>query len=101
MGAVGRLVTAAVAGGATSSLNAAIGVGLNAAYLTLEAMILYSCSAYPGSDNVTFTTNQLKQISGANSAAIEWTPKVRHSECGQAVDLNHGSDVMLTWQSTN
>jgi len=94
------LVTASVAGGTTSSLNAAIGVGLNAAYLTLEAMILYSCSAYPQSNNVTFTANQLKQSSGADSAAIEWTPKVRHSECGQAVQV-HNDDVMLTWQSTN
>lgn len=37
---------------------------MDAAYATAEAMIMYSCGAYPASNGTAFTDNQLMDLDG-------------------------------------
>ena len=77
---------------------------LNAAYITLEAMICYSCKAYPDTPKTTFSSNVLFDSEGKRVpigvAPYTWTPMARHTECGQqAVPASDGSgDVSLRFR---
>eukprot|EP00947_MAST-08B_sp_MAST-8B-sp1_P005757 g5757.t1 len=85
-----------------SKYTAALGssVKINAAYLTLEGMVIYNCQSYPAGGGTEFTANVLKDGSGA-SVQPRWTPMVRHSECGQGVQVGSGDGaVMLKYDST-
>ena len=74
---------------------------LNAAYITLEMMICYSCAAFPTTSQTTFSANTLLDGAGqripVGVAPHLWTPMARHTECGQqAVPATDGSgDVSL------
>jgi len=82
-----------------SSIDATLSVKLDAAYCTLEAMIVYNCGVYPHSNGTTFSNNQLKDTSGA-TVTPSWTPMVRHSECGQHVTTGNSGDVTLHYDAT-
>ena len=71
---------------------------LNSAYLTVEAMIIYSCAAYPSSGSVTFSANALTDRTGS-SLSPTWRPMIRHSECQQTVTT--GTDVVISWNPNN
>lgn len=71
----------------------------NAAYLTLENMITYSCQAFPESGSITFENNILKDRSG-NGLKPQWTSLLRHTECNQQVKINSDGSVSLTWDIT-
>ena len=72
-------------------------IQINAAYCTVEGMIIYSCDAYPQGNATAFTKNKLTDSTGA-SVNPQWTPVVRHSECGQHVTTGPGAgDVVLHW----
>ena len=53
---------------------------INAAYLTLEGMIIYACTSYPQNDGIEFTDNILTDGNG-KSVTPSWTPEIRHTEC--------------------
>ena len=67
---------------------------INAAYATVEGMIIYDCHAYPTNDGINFTQNNLSLGDGTKVTA-SWTPEVRHSECGQKVTSTSNGDVYL------
>eukprot|EP01062_Namystynia_karyoxenos_P069194 TRINITY_DN6464_c0_g1_i2.p1 TRINITY_DN6464_c0_g1~~TRINITY_DN6464_c0_g1_i2.p1 ORF type:complete len:181 (+),score=58.42 TRINITY_DN6464_c0_g1_i2:362-904(+) len=71
---------------------------IDAAYLTLEMMVCYSCKAYPQSGSVAFTRNELRDRS-MQPLPQRWVKEVRHSECGQAVDIA-ASEVTLSWKTS-
>jgi hypothetical protein len=71
----------------------------NAAYLTLENMITYSCQAFPASGAITFENNILKDRSG-NGLKPQWKSLLRHTECNQQVKINSDDSVSLTWDTT-
>jgi len=83
--------------GAISKYSTTLGVDVDAAYLTVEAMILYKCSAYPPGNGTLFTQNILKDKAG-RKVTPSWTPEVRHSECNQQVKIQ-GSDVVLQYDA--
>jgi len=85
--------------GATSTIKAELDVTVNAAYATVEAMILYKCSAYPAGNGTTFAKNKLVDIAGS-PVTPSWSPWVRHSECNQHVAQGHNGDVTLAYDST-
>jgi hypothetical protein len=68
----------------------------DAAYLTLEGMLIYHCTDYPPNGEITFTANSITQ----KGKEAGWTPEVRHSECGQAVQDDQDGTLKLTWNST-
>lgn len=72
---------------------------LDAAYATLEAMILYNCDAFPSSGSVTFTDNALLDVDGVSSVGAQWVSEFRHTECSQTVSLPSavGDPVTLSW----
>ena len=78
---------------------------LNAAYVTLEVMICYSCKAYPDTPQTTFSSNVLLDGAGkripVGVGPTTWTPMARHTECGQqAVPATDGSgDVSLQYRA--
>jgi len=71
----------------------------NAAYITLENMITYSCKAFPESGTITFESNVLKDRNG-NRLKPQWKSLIRHTECNQQVKLNSDDSVTLTWDIT-
>jgi len=73
---------------------------IDAAYLTMEGMILYSCAAYPGGNGTTFTDNIL--VDGRKNVVerIKWEPIVKHSECKQGVQFAGNGDVSLLYDAT-
>ena len=80
---------------------------VDAAYVTVEVMICYSCGAYPDAAEVTFSSNVLLDGAGKRvpigdaAAAAQWTPMARHTECGQrAVPASDGcGDVALRFRN--
>lgn len=73
---------------------------IDAAYLTLEAMIIYGCDAYPHSGNVTFDHNVLKD-QDINPIIPKWEKKIRHSECDQNVQIGQSAEpITITWDPT-
>ena len=78
-------------------------VVLDAAYLTLEAMIIYSCSAYPASGSVAFTNNSvLDRAMKPLPSDAPWVKRLRHTECGQDVQLSGTSvsdPVVISWST--
>lgn len=77
---------------------------VDAAYVTVEVMICYSCDAYPDTAQVTFSSNVLLDSAGRRvpiGGATTWTPMARHTECGQlAVPATDGSgDVALRFRN--
>eukprot|EP00440_Ansanella_granifera_P072570 gb/GFBE01078747.1/.p1 GENE.gb/GFBE01078747.1/~~gb/GFBE01078747.1/.p1 ORF type:complete len:305 (+),score=54.50 gb/GFBE01078747.1/:1-915(+) len=69
----------------------------NAAYITLEAMVVYNCKALPASA-ATFTGNKLQTASG-EQLAPSWRTEVRRPECQAAADVRSNGDVELSWQT--
>ncbi|KAK3243742.1 hypothetical protein CYMTET_39531 [Cymbomonas tetramitiformis] len=94
-----------VASGQTSSYTANLdmptGRKIDAAYATLEGMIIYNCKTYPSNNGTTFTNNVIKDGNGnlVNFKRTAWTPVVKHSECGQAVirTMDGSGDVELVY----
>jgi hypothetical protein len=80
-----------------STLNSKV---LNAAYLTLEGMIIYNCKIYPNGGGTTFDDVRLMTKDGGAVQSPTWTPEIRHSECGQAVSVVSSEQVELKWDST-
>ena len=87
----------------TSTYTTTLGaeIQINAAYLTLEGMVIYNCKAYPQGDHTEFTEIKLRSSTPTGDDTellpIIWTPEVRHSECGQHVKVESplGSAVTL------
>jgi hypothetical protein len=86
--------------GQTSSATVTLGsnITLNTAYLTTEAMVIYSCKAYPESGNVTFGANVLSDRAGT-AVTPTWKPLIRHDECSQSVAMD-GDAVVISWDPT-
>ena len=79
----------------TSKYSASLGdVKINAAYATLEGMIIYDCHAWPTNDGVNFEQNKLV-LGDGTTVNPKWTPEIRHTECGQAVTSDANGDVKL------
>lgn len=74
---------------------------INAAFLTMEGMIVYNCQTYPAGGGVTFSEVSLHTEKGP-MAHNQWTPVIRHRECAQATKVNdhQGTSVSLLWDST-
>ena len=78
-----------------SSYTASLGKKvIDAAYLTLEGMIIYNCESFPSGGGTEFSQNILQTKDGALKD-VKWTPEIRHSECSQAVDVISSDDVKL------
>jgi len=73
---------------------------IDAAYLTLEGMVIYRCSAYPASGSVTFTNNTLLDRSGQAFEAPLWQTMIRHSECGQDIQVPDCMTVQIAWNTS-
>jgi hypothetical protein len=85
--------------GETSTQTADLGSAkIDAAYLTMEGMVIYSCEAYPSNDQVTFSKNSLQDNSGADITP-KWIAEKRHTECGQDVSIGTDGSVTLEWKS--
>lgn len=69
----------------------------NAAYCTLEGMVVYNCKALPGT-GLDFTANQLAAPGGA-ALVPSWKTEVRHTECQPTAKIN-GDTVSFNWQNT-
>lgn len=97
------LVQAQVMGGTTSSYSASLGVDkiMNAAYITLEGMVIYNCGAYPPGNGTTFSANSLVDGSGAHVASPLWVPMLRHQDCAQSVRTAGNGDVTLIYDASN
>lgn len=79
------------------------GAKVDTAYVTLEAMILYNCDAYPATLGTRFTENELidgagQAIALGGSSRSSWLPKLRHDECGQAA-VPEGNAVVLRYRN--
>ena len=68
---------------------------IDAAYITLEGMIIYGCNAFPNG-STTFFNNQLKTTSSITSNTINgmeeetnWVKIIKHNECKQNVLINN------------
>ena len=70
---------------------------LDAAYLTLEGMVIYGCSSYPPEGQVTFVENAIKS---EKIGDFSWTEEVRHDECSQGTDFGSDGSVALTWDAS-
>jgi len=94
-----RVDAVRVTTGETSTVDSVIGRRMDAAYLTMEGIVIYNCAAYPASGTVTFTNNTLTDRS-MNTVNTTWKPMIRHSECEQAVDAHTNKAVSLSWKYT-
>jgi len=95
-------VTADVASNSlvSSSYSATLGnKTLDAAYLTLEGMVIYNCAALPPGNGTTFRSIAIADHAG-HSVALNWVPKIRHNECAQAVMVGPNGSVTLHYDST-
>jgi len=70
----------------------------NAAYITLEGMLVYGCNIFPPSNGIVFTDNVL--MNGNQKLNARWKPMLRHQECDQSVSFNPDQSVYLFWNST-
>lgn len=68
-----------------------------AAYLTLEGMVIYSCSALPSSESISFTDNSLTDSAG-RALTPQWHTEIRHAECKPSVEPN-GNAVKFIWNT--
>ena len=76
------------------------GVRVDAAYLTLEMMVVYGCDAYPASGSQAFDATALADVGGAPVAAA-WKKEVYYTECAQDVSITDADDpVTITWDPT-
>jgi len=86
--------------GEVSSYSVKLGVKMiDAAYLTLEGMVIYNCKAYPASDSVTYSNNTMLDRDGKIVHA-PWVDMIRHSECKQDVHVDVHGSVEISWNST-
>ena len=91
----------ALATNETSTYTAALakGTAIDAAYITMEGMIIYSCSAYPSGGSVTFAKLSATDAE-QRPATLKWEKEIRHSECGQDVaSSSDGSSVTLKFHN--
>jgi hypothetical protein len=89
----------ASSGGSTSTFTTSLGEKVvDAAYLTLEGMVIYNCKTYPPGGGVTFTNISLNTINGPIKNS-KWEPEIRHSECKQDVSVISNDQVELLWSS--
>ena len=74
---------------------------IDAAYLTLEGMVIYNCRAYPPGGGVAFDRIETRTADGGGSPPA-WRGTVRHAECGQKTRVNDaaGRSVSLIWNSS-
>lgn len=72
---------------------------IDAAYLTIEGMVIYKCDAYPSNDGINFYNNTLK-LGNGNEVKPSWTSKVRHEECDQHVTVGQNGDCKLNYDPT-
>ena len=70
---------------------------LNAAYITLEGMVIYNCASYPPEGEVNFLDNLLKGEGVKNEYV--WTEEIRHSECDQGTSFGDDGSVTLSWKA--
>ena len=83
----------------TSSYTASLGdKQLNAAYLTLEGMVIYNCQTYPTNNGVEFSKIHLETKEGSVKSP-QWKSELRHTECDQSVNVIDGNNVELKWNS--
>lgn len=59
---------------------------LDAAYATLEGMVIYSCQAFPASGSVSFSENKLADTQG-QAVSASWQKMLGHTECAQDVQM--------------
>jgi hypothetical protein len=86
---------------ATSTYTSSLGNKIiNAAYLTLEGMVIYNCQTYPSGGGVSFTNIELKNDQGEQIKGTVWTPEIRHDECGQSVAVVSSDQVELEWKNS-
>lgn len=69
----------------------------NAAYLTLEGMVVYNCGALPGG-SVTFTANSLTDAAG-RALTPSWRTQARHTECTPQAAVATDGAVELSWKT--
>jgi len=89
--------------GDISTKSASLGEGktLDAAYLTLETMVIYGCDAYPESGSVVFGQNFAADRSQAEVTSPKWISEVKHAECAQETTIdNSAQTVELKWDPT-
>lgn len=84
--------------GETSSHSTALGSRvLDAAYATLEGMVIYNCKAFPASGSLEFSNNSLLGTDGT-LVKPTWQKMQGHTECSQNVEVSaSGDSVVLTW----
>eukprot|EP00933_Yihiella_yeosuensis_P039012 TRINITY_DN3295_c0_g3_i3.p1 TRINITY_DN3295_c0_g3~~TRINITY_DN3295_c0_g3_i3.p1 ORF type:complete len:300 (+),score=60.13 TRINITY_DN3295_c0_g3_i3:69-968(+) len=70
----------------------------NAAYLTLEGMIIYNCHALP-SESVTFRNNVLTG-EGKQQIRPSWKSEIRRKECNPSANIRDNGDVELSWDKS-
>jgi hypothetical protein len=84
----------------SSKYSASLGdAQINAAYVTIEGMIIYNCQSYPTNQGINFTQNKLVLGDGSIDSPV-WTPEIRHTECGQSVENGPNGDVYLHYDPT-
>jgi hypothetical protein len=66
--------------GETSKYTGVLGADkkIDAAYLTLEGMIIYNCQTWPANQGIEFTDNILIDGNGKNITSETWSPRIRH-----------------------
>ena len=95
------VTSVALASNSTSTYSATLAdnPAIDAAYITMEGMIIYGCDAYPPGGGIDFTNLAATDANG-RSATLRWTKELRHTECSQDVDAaNDGSRVTLKYQN--
>ncbi len=70
---------------------------LDAAYLTLEGMVIYGCDAFPKGGGMDFTAIELGDTKGDIKGT--WVPEIRHDDCGQDVQVVDSASVTLVYDS--
>jgi len=92
------VITADAGSKGVSSYTASLpGLVMDAAYIVLEGMVVYSCDALPR-EAVEFTANALRDAQG-HAVTPAWQPQVRHPECAPKASIA-GHDVRLEWSSS-
>jgi hypothetical protein len=89
-----RLKTNETSTYSTKTLNEKV---VDAAYMTLEGMIIYGCDAFPSGGGITFTDISAKSGKAGLNVDLKWQGVIRHSECKQKVDLLSDGDVRLEY----
>jgi len=79
----------------STTLNSVV---IDAAYATLEGMVIYNCQSYPNSGSCTFEENKLSDRDG-NTVSPTWTKMTPKSECNQDVEINDNT-ITLKWDTS-